>query len=131
MFKVQVDASKRINILYDDLERYYDVITNLTRAMAKRFVCSACHKSCSCDITHVSDQTCSDCMANPPCTFSDVRIPCDECNRHFRSGTCFANQKQSTTKRKSVCKRKGYCATCGRLVTDARHECNKVFLSQL
>ena len=29
--------------------------------------------------------------------------------------------------RKSVCERKRCCATCGLLVTDARHECNKVF----
>jgi len=39
------------------------------------YVCSAYHKSCRRDITHVCDQTCSDCMASPPCTFSDVPSP--------------------------------------------------------
>jgi len=127
MYEAQVDSSKHLNLLYDDVERHYHVITNLTGAMAKRYICNACHKSCGRDITHNCDQTCSDCMASPPCTFSDVRIPCDGCNIHFRSRTCFANHKQSTTKRRSVWERKRCCATCGLLVTDDRHECNKLF----
>ena len=125
MFEGQVDSSKHINLLYD--ERHYHVIASLTGAMAKRYICKACHKSCALDITHVCDQTCSDCAASPPCAFSGVRIPCDDCNRHFRSRTCFANHKQSTSKKKSLCERKRCCATCGMLVTDARHECNKIF----
>jgi len=127
MYEGQVDSSKHLNLLYDDVERHYHVITNLTGAMAKKYVCNACLKSCGRDITQVCDQTCSDSMTCPPCAFSDVRIPCDGCNRHFRSVTCFAKHNQSTAKRKSVCERKRCFATCGRFVTDARHECNKVF----
>jgi len=66
-------------------------------------------------------------MASPPCAVSGVRFPCDECNRQLRSRTCNANHKQITTKRKSVCERERCCATCGRLVTVDKHECNKVF----
>jgi len=66
MFEGQVGSSKYLNLLYDDVERHYHVITNLTWAMAKKYVCSLCNKSCSRDITHVCDQTCSDCMASPP-----------------------------------------------------------------
>jgi len=95
--------------------------------MAKRYVCKACHKSCSRDVTHVCDHTCSDCMASPPGAFFGTRFPCDGCNRHFRSRTCFVNHKQSSAKKKSLCERKRCCVTCGRLVTDARHECNKVY----
>jgi len=47
MFEGQVDASKRINLLYDDIERRYHVTINVTRAMAKYYVCKACNKSCS------------------------------------------------------------------------------------
>jgi len=36
MYEGQVDSFKHLNILYDDDERYYHVITNLTCAMAKR-----------------------------------------------------------------------------------------------
>jgi len=130
MFEGRVeDASKkRINLLYDDVERHYHVITNLTGAMARKFVCKGCNKACTSDVMHACDQTCSDCMNVPPCAFSDVRIPCAECNRHFRSRTCYANHKQqSTSNRKSVCERKRRCATCGGLVTGAKHECYKRF----
>ena len=57
IYEGQVDSSKHLNPLYDDVERHYHVITNLTGAMAKRYVCKACHKSCRRDITHVCDQT--------------------------------------------------------------------------
>jgi len=30
MIEVQVDSAKRLNILYDDVERYYHVIINIT-----------------------------------------------------------------------------------------------------
>jgi len=45
MFEGQVGSVKRINLLYDDVERHYHVITNLTAAMARRYVCKGCHKS--------------------------------------------------------------------------------------
>ena len=37
MFEGQVDSSKHLNLIYDDVERHYHVITNLTSAMAKRY----------------------------------------------------------------------------------------------
>jgi len=39
MFEGQVASVKRINLLYDDVERNYHVITNLTGAMARKWVC--------------------------------------------------------------------------------------------
>jgi len=101
------------------------VITNVTRALVKWYVCRACNKRCWSEITHVCDQTFSDFMNCPPGAFYDFRIPCDECNRHFRSRTCFANHKQSTAKRKSVCELKRCCATFELLVTGDGHECRK------
>ena len=94
--------------------------------MAKKYVCKACNKACKSDITHACHQTCSDCMARTPCTFSDVRFPCNDCDLHFRIRSYFAN-KYNTAKRKSVCERKWCCTTCGLLVTDDSHECNKLF----
>jgi len=95
MFQGTVRSAKRINLLYDDVERHYHVITNLTGAMAKKNVCKASHKVYTREITHVCDQTCSDCMARPPCAFSDFRIPCTECNRDFKSRTCYDINKKS------------------------------------
>jgi len=52
MFEGKVDVSKRLNVIYDDVERHYHVITNLTSAMTKKYVCKACNKSCKIEITH-------------------------------------------------------------------------------
>jgi hypothetical protein len=101
MFEGQVETSDRIN-LYDDPSRHYHVIGNLTGAMAKKFVCKACGKGCSRDAIHTCDQTCSDCMASPPCVQAGVRIPCADCKRHFRSQSCFANHKLKQGNGKSV-----------------------------
>jgi len=45
MYEEHFDSSKHFNLLYDDVERHYHVTTNLTGAMAKKYVCNACHKS--------------------------------------------------------------------------------------
>jgi len=125
MFEGQVDSSKRINLLYEDVERHYHLITNPTGTMARKYVFKACNKACRRDVTHVCDQTCKDCLVSPPCAFSHVCFPCAQCNRHFRSRTCFAKLKQSTATNKSLCERKRCCATCGWVVTNEKHECNK------
>ena len=127
MFEGQLDAAKRLNILYDDVERHYHVILNLTGAMSREYVCEGCNKACTSDVTHVCDQTCSDWMANTPCAFSNVRILCDDCNRHFKSPNCFANHKQRTKQKRSVCKPKRCCVTCGWVVTHEKHEFIKRF----
>ena len=44
MFEGRVDYSKRLNLLYDEVHKYYHVITKLTGAIAKRYVCKACNK---------------------------------------------------------------------------------------
>jgi len=39
IFEGQVTSEKRVNLLYDDVNRHYHVITNLTGAMSKRYIC--------------------------------------------------------------------------------------------
>ena len=91
-----VNSEKRINLIYDDVEHHYHVITNLTGAMSKRYVCKACNRGKS-DVRHVFDQTCDACMSVPPCELSGLRIPCEACNRNFSS------QKVSTGIRQTGC----------------------------
>jgi len=55
MFEGQVDSPKRINLLHDYVEQHYHVIVNITGAMAKKYVCKACNKSCRTDATHRCD----------------------------------------------------------------------------
>ena len=44
MFEGRVESVKRVNLIYDGVERHYHVITNLTGSMAKKYVCKACNK---------------------------------------------------------------------------------------
>jgi hypothetical protein len=62
MFDGRVEASTGINLLYDDVTRHYHAINNLTRALAKRFICEACNKVCKRGVTRRYDVTCNDCM---------------------------------------------------------------------
>jgi hypothetical protein len=96
MFDGQTNSERRINLLYD-ATRHYHVIGSLTGLMAKEHVCPACNKNYNYATMHTCDQTCPCCMECPPCIETGNRIPCVECNRHFRSQTCFNNHK---TKRK-------------------------------
>jgi hypothetical protein len=116
MFEVQVETSDRINLLYDDVSRHYHVIGNLIGAMVKKFVCKACGKGCRRDITHTYDQTCSDCMAISPCVQAGFRIPCNDCNRHFRSQSCFANHKMKRENKNSVCEYERFCQSCDEFI---------------
>jgi len=127
MFKGQIESPIRNNLLYDEVERHYHVIVNITGAMAKRFMRKVCNNSCASDATHICNQTCSDCMGRPPCVISSVRIPYAECNRHFRNEACCANHKQSTSNKKSICERKSCCATCGVLKRSRKRDCNKQY----
>jgi len=125
MFKGHVDSPNRINLLYGDVERHYHVIVNITGVMAKRFMCKACYKSCTIEATQRCDQTCSDFMVSPPCDFSKYRIPCAEYNRPFTCKAYLANNKQSTSNKKSICECKRCCATCGLLKRSEKHVCSK------
>jgi hypothetical protein len=97
MFEGRVESPTRINLLYDEVTRHYHVIGSLTGDMAKRFVCKGCGKGGHSDTEHKCDQTCSDCMANPPCMISGVRIPCADCNRHFRNPSSQSQSQKEDT----------------------------------
>jgi hypothetical protein len=128
MFEDRVVSFTRINLLYDEVTRQYHVIGSLTGAKAKRFVCKCCGKGCRRDSTLTYDQTSSDCMANPPCVFSGFRIPYADCNRHFRSPSCFDNHKKKMRENKnSVCERVRNCGSCdGDIVQqNTKQECGK------
>lgn len=108
MYDGNVPSSKRVNLLY---VRRHRVITNLTHCKTVR--APGMYKSCRRDVTHVCKHSCSDCMSIPPCVGEEGRVgyPCDECNRHFRSRTCFDKHKinKMMGKKKTVCEGKRRC----------------------
>ena len=126
MFEGRVESTVSLNLLCDEVTRHYHVIGNLAAAMARGYVCKACGKWCRRDVKHTCDQTCSCCMASPPCVATGIRIPCADSDRYFRSQTCFANHRRRIGNRKSVCEHKRQCWTCGELVVSGKpHEYGK------
>jgi hypothetical protein len=133
VFDGQVESEKRPNLLFDDVTCHYHGITNVTGAMAKRYVCKGCGKGCDYrdDVKHKCDQECSDCMSISQCAFADDdrRILCESCNRTFRSQTCFDRHKTNNLrgKKKTVCERKRNCPECGLFLSRKQHECFKTY----
>jgi len=126
MYQGHVEFDKRINLLFDEITRHYHVIGNLTGAMAKRYIWEGCNQGSTYGLADTCEQTCSDCMVSPPCITVGPRNPCDLCNRHFRSQTCFDNHKKKTQgNRKSACELRKCCGTCDAMITRNTHECNK------
>jgi hypothetical protein len=67
-------------------------------------------------------------MSSPLCLVTDVRIPCESCNRTFTSQSCFDKHKSNTLKGKTVCAQKRNCAKCGSLIAPiGKHECVKPY----
>jgi len=131
IFDGQGISEKRINLLFDDVYKHYHVIANLTGAMVKGHVCKGCNKGCRSGVTHKCQETCNDCMFIPPCILTDVRIPCEPCNRTFRSQSCFDKHKTNKLKGKTVCEQKRKCANCGILLDPGnnknKHVCFKPY----
>ena len=128
IFEDQVTFEKRVNLLYDEDNRHYHVITHLTGAMSKRYICEACNQSCRSGVTHRCREKCTDCMAISLCVCTDVRIPCQACNRKFRNQAFFDKHKSNKLEEKSVCVQKRNCAKCNGLLDPTRtHECFKSF----
>ena len=98
MYQGHVEHDTRINLLFDEVTRNYHIIGNLTGAMDKRYVCEGCNIGAKYGMEHNCEQTCSDCMVRPSCKYTGSRIPCELCNRHFSSHTCFANHKKHKVK---------------------------------
>ena len=98
IFDGQGKYEKRIYLFFDETTRHYHVITSLTDAMAKRYICKGCGKGCRRDHTHKCDESYTDSMSILLCAFFGVRIPC---NRTFRSQKCFDRHKTNKLRRKS------------------------------
>jgi len=116
--------AKKLYLLYDQDSGYYNVITNLKGAMAKKYICNGCDTLY--DHTHKRDKVCSLCNATPPCTNNQSKS-CT-CNRCFLSERCFQNPFILKVKGKLVCQWRQVCRHCSYLVTsDSKHEGFKKF----
>jgi len=129
MFDGQVDSEKRINLVYDDSQRHFHVINNVTAALSQRYVCKGCNRGCRRGVTHRCRETCSDCLSVPPCPYDGDHILCESCNRQFGSRACFDRHRTMKIGKKTVCEKKKNCTTCNKFIMGNKHECFKPYCS--
>jgi len=128
IFDEQGTSEKRINLLYDDVNRHYHLIANLTSAMVKRYVCKGCNKGCRSGVTNKCQETHNDCSTIPPCVYTHVRIRCESFNRTIRTQSCFDKHKTNKLEGKTECEHKKNCANCGSVLDPIhKHEIFKPF----
>jgi hypothetical protein len=65
-------------------------------------------------------------MSVPPCAFSEVRIPCESCNRTFRSRACFDKHKTNKLRGKTYVRKRGI-VRIESLLSRKKHECFKPY----
>jgi len=109
MFDGQVESEKRIKLLYDEALPFDK---QFIRCPYSKVCLQRINKGCECGVTHMCQETCSDCMSVPPCPYAEGRIPCESCNRRFRSRAYFEKHKTNKLGEKSICEQKRNCAIC-------------------
>jgi len=56
-FDGKVESEKRINLVYDAVQRYFHVINSLTGAMTRQYACRGCNKGCERGTAHKCGET--------------------------------------------------------------------------
>ena len=120
------DQEKRIYLYLHN--NYYDVITKMPGFLARKMYCHLCKKT----YDHREDHLCSNickCCRFPDCPVGSW-IHCSDCNRYFKSQTCFDRHKESTGNAKSICATLVRYPNCDRIVkrykrNPEKHYCGK------
>lgn len=125
IFEGRSDSPKRIYLYYNEVEKHYDVITNITGALCKMFYCIGCNRGFS-SYHHTCTKICPQCYATPPCFHKigdNDRHYCPDCHRYFRNATCLDHHKTNKLNRKkTVCQLIRQCKKCNHR-EKTNHQC--------
>ena len=106
------DEKPTISLYYHN--KHFDVITKLPGFLSKAYFCHKCHKCYSHTADHVCSDMCSSCRGFG-CVFEGNGIPCNECDRMFKSQSCYNNHKEPINSGgRSVCETVRKCEKCGK-----------------
>ena len=104
---------------------HYDVVTRVPRFLDAAYFCDYCKKTYSKPQGHRCEFTCKRCLTksdNIETRCSGDLIYCEECNRYFAGGACFA------THTPFLCARRKFCVSCNKLLTTQKeireHDCD-------
>ena len=108
---------------------HFDVITTMPGFLGKSYFCHKCRKAYDRTLDHLCPDMCKSCRS-PDC--KDVKDPrsCEQCNRWFKSETCYNKHKEPIGGGKSVCQGIKKCGKCGKSLNvncldPEKHICGK------
>ena len=110
-------------------DNHYDVITTMPGFLGSSYFCHKCRRSYDCITDHICPDMCKSCRSLN-CTVKDPR-ECNQCNRWFKSKTCYDQHKEPIDGGKSVCEQVKKCEKCGkslsvRQLDSEKHICGKM-----
>ncbi|MCP3664078.1 MAG: hypothetical protein GY696_16565, partial [Gammaproteobacteria bacterium] len=112
------ESAIKVLHLYLD-EGHYDVIGGIIEFHNTSYFCELCDKPYKRIEDHQCSEKCPDCRQSPPCCFNQW-IYCKDCNRNFRSQSCYDSHQQQKTNNNggisSICQRLKRCDQCGALM---------------
>ena len=122
------DEKPSISLYYHN--NHFDVITTLPGFLNKSYFCHRCHKSYDSTTDHVCPAMCGSCRGFG-CVFEGDGILCNECDRIFKSQSCYDRHKGPINSGgRSVCEVVRKCEKCGksmdvRKIKNGGHICGK------
>ena len=122
------DEKPTINLYYHN--NHFDVITSIPGFLNRSYFCHRCHKCYNNTTDHICPAMCGSCRAFG-CVFEGDGIVCNECDRLFKSQSCYDHHKGPINNGgRSVCEVIRKCEKCGkamdvRKIKDGGHSCGK------
>ena len=92
--------------------KHFDVITKMPGFLSVCYFCHKCRKTYSNATDHMCPAMCKSCRSFE-CVFEQW-IECNDCERKFKSRTCYDHHKEPVGSAKSVCETIRKCEKCGK-----------------
>ena len=108
---------------------HYDVITSMPGFLSVVYFCRKCKKSYSNNSDHLCNEMCGSCRSFG-CVPEGDGVVCAECDRLFKSKSCYDHHKENLIGTRTVCQVIRKCEKCGKAMDVRRlnpnhHICGK------
>ena len=115
IFPPQPFTNRNVTPIYLYLHNnHYDVITKMAVFLDRCYFCHICKRTYTKKLDHLCPEMCKSCGMYE-CVAGDTMI-CKECNRSFKSKTCYDHHKEPVGRAKSVCQTIKKCEKCGKVM---------------
>ena len=119
IFPPQPSTDRNVTPIYLYLHNnHYDVITKMPGFLNQSYFCHTCRRTYSNKFDHLCSEMCKSC-GRFDCVPGGT-VKCKECDRTFKSKTCYDHHKEPVGRARSVCQTIRKCEKCGKSM-DVRH----------